>query len=75
MEDLENSPKGNKARNFAKYSGIAFQMLATIGVFAFIGYQIDQRRAGKKPIFMAILGLLGVVFSLYQVVRSVTKDK
>ncbi len=75
MEEPENSSRGKKARNFAKYTGIAFQMLATIGVFAFIGYQIDQHRNGKKPIFMALLGLIGVVFSLYQVVQSVTKDK
>ena len=73
MEDLENSPKKKKVANFVKYTGVAFQMLATIGVFAFIGYQIDKHRDGKKPIFTALLGLVGVIFSLYQVVRSVTK--
>lgn len=75
MEEPKNNIRGKRARNFAKYTGIAFQMLATIGVFALIGYQIDKYRDGKKPIFMALLGLMGVVFSLYQVVRSVTKDE
>jgi F0F1-type ATP synthase assembly protein I len=69
----ENQPK-KQAANFAKYSGIAFQMLATIGLFSFIGYKIDQNRESSKFIFTAILGLIGVIISLYQVVRSLNKD-
>jgi F0F1-type ATP synthase assembly protein I len=64
-----------KATNFAKYSGIAFQLLATIGVFAFVGYKIDEHRGTEKLIFTAIFGLLGVALSLYQVVRSLNKDQ
>lgn len=63
-----------KAASFAKYTGIAFQMLATIGVFAFIGYKIDEHRQSEKSIFTALLGLVGVVLSLYQVIRSLNKS-
>lgn len=57
----------------AKYSASAFQMLAIIAVFAFIGYKIDQYRETEKMLFTAILGLFGVIVSLYQIVKSVTR--
>lgn len=54
---------------------MGFQMLATIGVFAFAGYKIDQYRNNDKMIFTALLGLLGVIISLYQVIRQLnSKD-
>ena len=39
---LSCNNKGKETNNFARYSGIAFQMLATIGLFTFIGYKIDE---------------------------------
>ena len=75
MAGLERDPNHKGATNFAKYSGIAVQMLATIGVFAFIGYKIDENRDGSKSIFTAIFGVMGVIISLYQVIRSLNKEK
>ena len=75
MAKPQNNLNKNKATNFAKYSGIAFQMLATIGVFSFIGYKIDENRANSKMVFTAILGLVGVVVSLISVIRSLNKEK
>lgn len=75
MVKPQNNQNKNKATNFAKYSGIAFQMLATIGVFSFIGYKIDENRASSKMIFTAILGLVGVVVSLFSIIRSLNKEK
>jgi len=74
MTTPEDKQPKKLATNFAKYSGIAFQMLATIGLFSFIGYKIDQHRESSKFILTAILGLIGVIISLYQVVRSLNKD-
>jgi len=59
--------------SFAKYSSISFQMLATIGVFAFIGYKLDQYQKTKAPIYTAVFSLIGVVISLYQVVKQLNK--
>jgi uncharacterized membrane protein YfcA len=66
-------PENNKVNNFARYTGMAFQMLATIAVFMFIGSKIDQRHPHGQPVYTAILGLLGVIVSLYMAVRSLTK--
>lgn len=75
MTEPEENNQIKEASNFAKYTGVAFQMLATIGVMAFIGFKIDERSGSKRQIFTAIFGLIGVIVSLVQVVRSLNKNK
>jgi F0F1-type ATP synthase assembly protein I len=74
MTNSDGNNKGKETNNFARYSGIAFQMLATIGLFTFIGYKIDEYKGSEKLIFTAILGLVGVIISLISVVRSLNKN-
>jgi F0F1-type ATP synthase assembly protein I len=57
-----------------KYSGLAVQLLAAIGVCGWIGYKIDHWLVLKLPIFMLVLGLLGFGGTIYQVYRSLNKD-
>lgn len=72
MKDKDDKKKG--LGSFAKYSAIGFQMLATIGIFTFAGYKLDAYRSSKPPLFTAILGLAGVLISLYQVVKQLNKN-
>lgn len=73
------NPKPSRNRSawgkYAYYSGAAFQMLAIIGVFTYIGHRIDQSRQTDKPVFTAILALVGVCISIYTVIRAVTGRK
>lgn len=69
-----DEPQPQKVTNFAKYLGLAFQMLATIGIITFIGYKIDEHRESDQLIFTAVFGLVGVLVSLYQVIRSLRKS-
>lgn len=55
---------------YAKYTGVAFQMMAIIGAFAFIGYKIDQYYDHKPQWVTAIACLIGVCFSIYQTIRQ-----
>jgi len=72
---MSDEQKEKRSNNFAQYSGLGFQMLAIIGVFAFAGYKIDAYRNSSKPIFTALLGVAGVVISLYQVIKQLnSKD-
>lgn len=75
MDIKKNNSDTKQANNFAKYTGLAFQMLATIGVLSFLGYKIDESRGSEKLIFTALFGVVGVVFSLYQVIRSLDKNQ
>ena len=62
----------NKPTNdYIKYTGIAFQMIAIIGVLSFLGYEIDNRSAHETPWVTAALSLSGVFISMYFVIKSV----
>lgn len=67
--------KNKQITNYVKYTGVAFQMLAIIGLFTFIGYKIDEKRQSEKLLFTALFGVIGVGASLYQVIRSLNKNK
>jgi ATP synthase protein I len=58
-------------KGYAKYSAIGFQMIAIIGVFAFIGYKIDASANHETQWVTALLSLIGVFISLYTVIRSI----
>jgi ATP synthase protein I len=58
---------------YAKYSGLGFQMIAIIGVFAFAGYKIDESAHHQVKWATAALSLAGVFISLYIVIVSLKK--
>jgi F0F1-type ATP synthase assembly protein I len=62
-------------KSYARYAGIGFQMVAVIGLFTFIGYKLDKNRNAKQPLLTALFSLAGVGIALYQVIKSVTKNK
>ena len=65
----------NQSNNYIKYSALAFQMFAIIGIFTFIGYKIDESRTGKTPLFTAFLSVFGVAAALYLVFKGLNKNK
>lgn len=68
----EDTPQNDKPINaYAKFSGVAFQMIAIIGLFAFVGYKIDVSANHETKWVTAVLSLAGVFISLYIVIRSV----
>ena len=44
---------------------MAFQMIATIGVGAFVGYKLDAYFATEKKYFTAAFSLLFTIIALY----------
>jgi F0F1-type ATP synthase assembly protein I len=63
----------DQASNAAKYSGIAFTMLAIIGLSTWAGTWLDAHFHNKTPWYTVGLMLLGLFVALYQVIRSLTK--
>ncbi len=57
--------------NYAKYIGMAFQMLVIIGIFTYIGYKIDDSAQHDTKWVTATLSLVGVFISLFIVIRSI----
>ena len=57
--------------NYLKFTGMGFQMIAIIGIFAFAGYKIDEAGHHTVKWATAALALIGVFISLYLVIRSI----
>ena len=69
----KNQKKNQKAdndqrsamKNYARYTGLGFQMIAIILIFYWAGTKLDERSASESPIYTAILSVLGVFVGLY----------
>ncbi|MFP4487776.1 MAG: AtpZ/AtpI family protein [Bacteroidales bacterium] len=62
--------KDSELKSYARYSGIAFQMIIIIGGMTFAGVKLDERRGGETPVFTIILSLLGVFAALYTTLKD-----
>jgi F0F1-type ATP synthase assembly protein I len=61
---------GKGLNDFAKYSGMAFQMFGIIFVTAWGGSKLDKIAGNKTPVFTIVLSLLGVFAALYTVLKD-----
>ena len=63
------------ANGFVRYSSIAFEMLAIMGVFTLIGWKLDQWLANRFPVFILIFSLSGVCMGIYLAVKDILKEE
>lgn len=66
-------PEDSGVKPYLKYSGLAFQMIAIMGVAAFGGQKLDSYFQNKTPWWTLCLLLLAVVAAMYSVIVSLTK--
>lgn len=71
--DNDEQNNNNGITGYAKYTGIAFQMIAIIGGFTYAGYKIDQSANHGTKWVTAVLALTGVCISMYVVIKSINK--
>lgn len=72
-KEKDKDSRGKRMSTVMHFSGLGFQMIAVIGVFAYAGHLIDESRESAKPIFTAVLSIVGVGISLYSVIKSIIK--
>ena len=73
-KDKKRKSHQNKAlNNYAKYSGLAFQMIAIIAVTTWGGIKLDELAGTETQVFTIILSLLGVVTAIYTAVKDFIK--
>jgi F0F1-type ATP synthase assembly protein I len=63
-------PEKKALDGYAKYTGVAFQMMGIIAISAFIGYKTDQYYDHKTQWVTALACVLGVCLSIYQTIRQ-----
>lgn len=69
LKNLQN--KGIK--DFARYSGMAFQMAGIILVTVWGGVKLDKLTGWHTPVFTIVLSLLGVFAAIYTAVKDFIK--
>ena len=71
---MESSKKEKKAlNNYARYSSIAFQMLAIMLAGVFGGRELDRWLEMQFPVFTLVLTILAVILSIYFVIKDLLK--
>lgn len=68
-------PSPQAPNDLLRFSGLAFQMAAIIGLGAWGGKQLDQYYQTSKPYFTIFLSLAAIAAALYLVIRDVSKKK
>ena len=80
MEDQLTSKKKNRGKqkskgvnDFARYSGLVFQMAGIILVAVLGGDKLDKLAGFETPVFTIVLSLLGVFAAIYTAVKEFLK--
>jgi F0F1-type ATP synthase assembly protein I len=69
----QKSQENKGINDFARYSGMAFQMVAIILLTTWGGIELDKISNFKTPVFTIVLSLLGVFAAIYTAVKDFIK--
>jgi ATP synthase protein I len=72
-EQNNNPSRQDQLKPYLKYSGLGFQMIAVLVLAAWGGMTLDDKVGNKNPWWTIGLMLLGVITSMYMIIKSVTK--
>lgn len=64
----------NKLNAYARFSGIAIQMTAIIGIGTYIGIKLDEHYPNKHNLYTLGLSLSSVILSIVYVIRRIIVD-
>ena len=80
MKNQENKPKPKPTRekrppleSYARYSSLAFQMFAIIGLGIYGGVKLDQWLEPGFPDFEVLLALITVAAAIYTAVKDLLR--
>ena len=74
--DKPQTPEADikKTNQWLLYTGMAFEMFMTIGIFAFLGNFLDKK-INTAPFLLIFLLLIGLGIAFYRVLLAVKKMK
>lgn len=80
MENQNSQPKLKPDKrkrppfeSYARYSGLAFQMFAIIGLGIFGGVKLDQWIGIRFPVFTLLLAIISVSAAIYTAIKGLLK--
>ncbi len=70
-----NKPKETKKylQDYARYSTLAFRLIAVVLIGFFGGMKLDQWLNTKFPVFTLVLAFAGLFLSLYLLIKDLLK--
>ncbi|RPD93416.1 AtpZ/AtpI family protein [Aureibaculum marinum] len=77
MSNNKIEKQRKQLNSYARYSGIAIQMMAIIGIGTFAGVKLDELYPNNYNIYTIVLSLAFVLISIYIVIKrilSASKD-
>jgi F0F1-type ATP synthase assembly protein I len=72
-EKRENGKEENPLKTYAKYSGIAVQMVVIMLISVWGGIKLDELAGTETPVFTIILSLLGVATAIYTSIKDLIR--
>ncbi len=66
--------KQESRNSYLKFSGLAIQMVITIGLMTYLGFKIDGWLELKFPIFLIVLSMGSLFGYIYILIRTVNKE-
>lgn len=77
QEETKNNRKKqtqSQLNAYLKYSGLAFQMLAAIGLAVWAGLELDEYLELRFPVFLVLFTLMAVMASLVITIKGLPKN-
>jgi len=68
----QKKPK-RRLNSYIQFTGVAFQMGVTFYLAAFFGKKLDAKYQLQKPYFTVSLILLGLIVSIYNLVKQLKR--
>jgi len=66
----EKNPENDGPANYARYTGLGFQMIVIILITVWGGIKLDDLFLLETPVFTIILSLLGVAAAIYTAIKG-----
>ena len=70
---LENQ-KLKPPNGYLRFSGLAFQIVFSIGLFLWAGYKLDEYLENKLPVLTIIFSMLGLGGALFKLYKSLNDN-
>ncbi len=67
---MDKKRKKSPLNNYAKYSGLAIQMIAIILLGTYAGIRLDAWIAWKFPVFTLVFALASVFAAIYYAIKD-----
>jgi len=70
-KNQEQPTKKDRLNNYARFSGIAFQMIVIIAIGAFSGIKLDEKYPNRYGIYSIALSFTSVIIAIIFVIKRI----